>query len=931
MSGILSNAISGLQASQNALRTAGHNISNANTQGYSRQQVNYVTRPEQYIGSAGYVGSGVNTASIERVVNEFVSNQLRLDSSTFNQFNQYNINIGKVDKLFADVSTGLSGALQTFFAAMQNGANDPASTPARQLIVTEVEGLSIRFNNLFQRLTDVEKSVNGEIKTITTQISALAQNIAALNQSIAETRASATGNMPNDLMDKRDEALRQLSELVAIQVVKQDTGDVNVFIGNGQPLVVGTQVSSFGVSNEGQIQLKSNASAFDITAQVSGGKIGGLLSFREEILKPSMNELGRIAISMADQFNKLQQSGIDLDGDYGQRLFGDINSPALAANRVAHGQNKEPYDRIISVTIDDTNKLTTSDYKFEIVPNTKNFVVTRLSDNSVIEQGVLTGAYPATISFDGVSIHLTSGSFQGGDTFTIQPTKNGSRDITAEIKRPEDLAFAAPIRTAGNTSNSGSGIISAGNVISLVDAAGKRLPAFSQSGSLSPPIIIRFTSATTYDVLDNSDPANPKDLVPSMRNQTYVPGTSNNIFTGDIGETRVTGRGDRVGLPAGRLAQTATTPPDAPGPMLPGSLAQTNGYLAEQLNFSFVDPVTGEVSNRRITTAPGASAAQTAALIGSLPGVSANAYTTANITGIKLDPSTFAPPIQISLNGEDLLQYNAGTTDFATDVPDPNVSEAEFNTYLAMRINANPSLQALGFYAQSGSNPVTGAPELRIVASSGVNIDVRLTAPTGGNNYLDVNDASGNPNVRLTGVDTGIGEQTAVTVGGKVDITMAAGISLRTSPTNSPLFGDSNLANFAASSFLGYQVAINGQPKAGDSFTLGFNTNAKNDNRNALAMVALETAKTMQGGALSFGDGYGKLVEEVGTKSSLSKINTEASRSLLDQSQSMREGISGVNLDEEAADLIRFQQLYQANAQVISVARQLFDTLLQSL
>nr|WP_324260048.1 flagellar hook-associated protein FlgK [Cellvibrio fontiphilus] len=936
MSGILSNAISGLQASQNALRTAGHNISNANTQGYSRQEVNYVTRPEQYVGAAGYIGSGVTTASIERVVNEFVSNQVRLDTATFNQFNQYNINIGKVDKLFADVSTGLSGAMQTFFAAMQNGANDPASTPARQLIVTEIEGLAIRFNNLSQRLTDVEKSVNGEVKTITAQIASLAQSIASLNQTIGETRASATGNMPNDLMDKRDEALRQLSELVSIQTVKQDTGDVNVFIGNGQPLVIGTQVSEFGVSNEGQIQLRSNASVFDITTQISGGKIGGLLSFREEILKPSMNELGRIALAMADQFNTLQQSGLDLDGDYGQRLFGDINSPVLAANRVVHGKNAEPYDRILSVTIEDSSKLTTSDYQFEIVPDTQNFIVTRLADNVILEQGVLSGAYPTTISFDGVSLHLTSGSFQGGDSFTIQPTKNGARDITAEIKRPEDLAFASPIRTGSNTSNSGSGVISAGNVVSLLDAAGNRLPAFSQPGSLSPPIIIRFTSATTYDVLDNSDPANPKDLVPAMRNQSYVPGTSNNIFTSDIGETRVTGRGERVGLPEGRTFQNLD-PFSVPvnQPMLPGSLPQNNGYLAEQLNFSYVDPNTGAVTSRRVTTSPGASAAQTAALIGSLPGVSANAYTTANVSGIKIDPAALTPPIsqevQLWVNGEPLIQYNAATNDLAFDVPDPNLNEAEFNDYLARRINENPNLQALGFYAQSGSNPVTGAPELRIVASSGVNIDVRLTAPAGGNNYLDVNDAAGNPNVRLTGVDTGIGEQTAITIGGKVDITMANGISLRTSPTSSPLFGDSSQADFASSSFLGYQVEINGQPKAGDSFTLGFNTNAKNDNRNALAMVALETAKTMQDGALSFGDGYGKLVEEVGTKSSLSKINTEASRSLLDQSQSMREGISGVNLDEEAAELIRFQQLYQANAQVISVARQLFDTLLQSL
>jgi flagellar hook-associated protein 1 FlgK len=183
----------------------------------------------------------------------------------------------------------------------------------------------------------------------------------------------------------------------------------------------------------------------------------------------------------------------------------------------------------------------------------------------------------------------------------------------------------------------------------------------------------------------------------------------------------------------------------------------------------------------------------------------------------------------------------------------------------------------------------------------------------------------------MTGMDTGAGQQSAITIGGRIDITMADGISLQTSPSDSPLLGDSTLSTFAASSFTGFQASISGQPKAGDTFTIGFNTNGKNDNRNALAMVALETQATMQDGTLSFNDGYGKMVEEVGTKSSLSKINTEASRSLLEQSQTLRDGISGVNLDEEAADLIKFQQLYQANAQVISVARDLFDTLLSSL
>jgi flagellar hook-associated protein 1 FlgK len=506
----------------------------------------------------------------------------------------------------------------------------------------------------------------------------------------------------------------------------------------------------------------------------------------------------------------------------------------------------------------------------------------------------------------------------------LQPTRNGANDIASVIQRPEDLAFAAPIRTATNSGNSGSGLISSGQVLSLVDSSGNRLPSFSKAGELSPPVIIRFTSATTYDVLDNSDPANPKHLNPPLRNQTFLPGISNNVFSSDIGETRIAGNGNRVGLPEGRVADVL--PNNA-------SAKQPNGYYAEQLTFTITDPVTGAVSNKTLFTAANASAQQTAAQLGSLPGVSANAYTTATITDVNVAPGDFAWPMQLSVNGEPLLQDDGGipTPSFSATVPDPSVDEAAFNDYLAQRINSNSNLQSLGIRAQSTTNPFTGAPELRLTASSGVDLDIRFTAPNNPANSIDVNDGSGNANVRLTGQNTGTGQQSAVTVGGRIDITMANGISLSTAPSDSPLFGDSSASNFAQSSFLGYQVALSGQPNAGDTFTIGFNTGGKNDNRNALAMVALETASTMHDGKLSFGEGYSKLVEEVGTKSSLAKINMEASKSLLEQSQTMRDGISGVNLDEEAADLIRFQQLYGANAQVISVARELFDTLLNAL
>lgn len=914
MSGILSNAISGLQASQNALRTAGHNISNANTQGYSRQTVNYASRPEQIAGAAGYIGSGVTTVSIERVVSDFVSTQLRSDTSTFNQLSKFSLNLSKIDKLFAETSTGLSGALQSFFAAMQNGANDPSSTPARQLIVTEAHGLSDRFNNLAQRLADIEKSVNGEIRTVTAQVNSLASAIAGLNQSIGEAVASGGGNQPNDLLDKRDEALRQLSELVSVQVIKTSSGDFNVFTGNGQPMVLGNSASAFNVTNDGKIQLKANGTVTDVTAQISGGQIGGLLDFRDDVLGPSLNELGRIALSMADEFNKLQQQGIDLDNDYGQRMFTDINDPALAMNRVKHdADNNQPHDRQLNLTIKNLAQLTTSDYQFDIVPGSTNYIVTRLSDNQVISQGGLSGAYPQTIEFDGLSLNLTSGSFQGGDTFILQPTRNGAQDIKAILQRPEDIAFASPIRTGTATGNAGNGIISSGEVLGVVDASGNPLPAFANSGKLSPPIIIRFTSETTYDVLDNSNPANPIHLNPPLRDQVFHPGSSNAIFSTDPGETRIVGNGSRTGLPADRLPQSGPVPQ-----------AQGNGYLAERLNFTFTDPVTGSVSTQVVLTQSGASAMQTAAQISALPGVTANAYTTATITGINIAPADVAGGFQLTLKGEPLVDFGN-----PPDVPDPNVDEAAFNTYLADQINKNPNLNALGIRAQSSTNPLTGQPELRLFASSGVDLDIRFSANGAGASSIQVNDGNGNPNQTL--VSAGTGQETLVTVGGRIDITLATGIEMSPSLTNSPLFGDSTAATFAQSSYMGYQVAISGQPKAGDVFTIDFNANAKNDNRNALAMAAVETKTTMEKGTLSFAESYGKLVEEVGTTSSLANINAEASRSLLQQSQSMREAMSGVNLDEEAADLIKFQQIYGANAQVISVVRELFDTLLNAL
>ncbi len=847
MSGLLSNAISGLQASQIALRTAGNNISNANTAGYSRQEVEFSARIGQKSGAAGYIGNGVTTDSVTRVVNEFLTTQLRLDTSTFNQLDKYNTNISKIDGLFSDVNTGLSGGLQNFFSALQNGASDPAATPARQLIINQADSLSIRFNNLYGRLAETEKSVNGEISNIVEKINSLASSIANLNQSIGVKSASNSGGQANDLYDQREEALRQLAELTSVQLVKENSGDINIFIGNGEPLVVGPNTSKLTTNTSGAVLFQSNATSFDITDEIIGGKLGGSLLFKSDALEPAFNELGRVAIVLSDAFNKTQAQGLDLNGNYGQPMFSDINDALVASNRVLHGANAAPSNQVLSVVIEDPSKITSSDYEFFVNPGSLNYTITRSSDNTVVSQGsvpaVLPSVPPTEIKFDGLSVNLDSGTFQGGDRFTLQPTRTGANDILSLLSTASSIAFAAPLRTISSSGNTGQATISAGKVLSMLDINQNPLATFATAGQLKPPVLVRFTSDTTYDLLDNTNPSNPVPLNPAMREQHFIPNRENSLFSEDKGEMIVVGAG-------------------------PAS----------------------------------STAAQTAAALNNFPGVTAHALTSATLSNVTV---ATVSTLQIMINGESVL---------GAPYPSPLPTNQEaINDYLESQINANANLKSLGIRAESSSD-VNGAPQLRLVASSGVDLNIQLNDPS--------------TSITVRGVDAPYAQLNttgqSVNVVGVIDVTLADGVAL---PPSVPLTG----ALIPVSSYKGYQVTMGGQPKQGDVFSIVFNDNAKNDNRNGLVMTGLETAKTMQGGTISFGQGYGQLVEQVGTKSNLSSINTSASKSLLEQTQTMRDGVSGVNLDEEAASLIEFQQLYSANARVITVARDLFDSLLQSL
>jgi len=232
---------------------------------------------------------------------------------------------------------------------------------------------------------------------------------------------------------------------------------------------------------------------------LTGGQIGGLLRFRDTNLANALNVLGRIAITFADVVNTQHQRGLDLEGNFGNPLFTDINSLALQSARVIPTSTNTGTAGL-GVTITDTSQLTTSDYQLNITAG--GYSLLRLSDSSVVASGAVV---PATITTaDGFQIDLSSGAYAVGDRFTIQPTRLGARNIGVAIARPEELAFAQPVSTAASLTNRGGGAISAGVTLAVYQADGVTLqPTFATANTLSPPVRVEFnTPPTTFNIVN---------------------------------------------------------------------------------------------------------------------------------------------------------------------------------------------------------------------------------------------------------------------------------------------------------------------------------------------------------------------------------------------------------------------------------------------
>lgn len=636
--------VSGLQVFQRTLSTIGHNISNSQTEGYSRQRVELATRTANASG-AGFIGNGVKSTDIKRLFDQNTIDQVRSRTSAVQNFEVYHEFASQVDNLVADPDAGLSPAIESFFAAVQEVADDPASIPAREVMLTEGEALVDRFLTMQDWFSDLQDAVNDHISTQVSVVNRLSESIADVNEQIILAKGLSFGNDPNDLLDKRDRLIDELSEHINVNVLELNDGTVNVFVGNGLSLVLGTNSMELAARSNPDDPANKEIAYVDpstntlssISDMLSGGDMGGVLDFRKEILTPSINSLGRLAIAISSTFNAQHQSGMDLNNALGGNFF---NQPTLTAE----ASNSNTSGVTASIALNDINNLTTDEY--QLTYDGVNYIIRNPETNQTFTPGVAVAGPPTTLNtFNGMDITL-DGAPNVGDVFYLRPNRYAARQLSMAIKDPNEIAAANPLRSGVDvTNNLGNAKITQPTVVDNTDV------------NLQQPVTITFSNS--------GGAASPADA-----DQFDVVGV---------------GTGNPVGV----------------------------------------------------------------------------AYTSGNT-----------------------ITYN------------------------------------------------------------------------------------------------------------------------------------------------GWEIQLKGTPKVGDTFTIDPNNSGFSDNRNALALADLQVTGTMIGGNATYHDAYSELVVAVGNKTSQAEISMEAQNALLSQAKEQREAISGVNLDEEAANMIRFQQAYAAAAQVITMANSLFETLI---
>ena len=440
-----------LMANQLALQTAGNNVANVNTPGHSRQTVLLQSVEGAFSGS-GYYGNGVDAATVVRAHDEFLTRQAALTQSVASSDTRRLEKLKQLEDLFPGGPTGLGAAVADMLNAFSDVANAPTDLPARAVVLSRADEMAARFRTTAGYLVDLRQGLQNELRVSASNINDLAARIAQANAEIVSTNGS--GHSPNQLLDQRDQLIRELNALVQTSSVMADDGTVGLFIGGSQPLVLGkvaAQVAitgdEFGDPSKAKLQITRNGqSAMVEEANLGGGAIAGLLRFHNTDLVDAGNLLGRMAMALGTKINEQQSLGLDQTGAAGQALFAlGLVPPGLPSAANTGGASMA--FSIQTTPTSGATALAASDYEVAFSSATTGSVRRVLDGETVAFTGV-------PVLVDGLILGVT-GAPAAGDRFLITPLRNAALAIDTMFASPRNLAVASPVAASAGTSNQG--------------------------------------------------------------------------------------------------------------------------------------------------------------------------------------------------------------------------------------------------------------------------------------------------------------------------------------------------------------------------------------------------------------------------------------------------------------------------------------------
>ncbi|WP_040501376.1 flagellar hook-associated protein FlgK, partial [Ideonella sp. B508-1] len=468
MSSLMSIGMRGMTAATASLDVTGHNIANANVKGYSRQQANLETAAGQFTGS-GFFGKGVNVTNVTRAHDDFLTMQATAAAALQAKDDSHSSQLQQLEKLFPAGEQGIGFALGDFLNAAVDLSNNPADSSARQVLLARASDVAARFRTASDRIGILQQGVTADLQAQAATLNGYAAQVAKINQQIAANHG--VDQLPNDLMDQRDQLIKQMSGIMGVSTLQASDGTVSVFVGSGQSLVLGNEASQIIVnpdpadSSRSALSINTAGESMALNAdQLGGGSMAGLMTFQNDDLVDARNQIGQMAMAFASKVNGVQSLGLDLRDppQVGSALF-NIGAPVAQANSNNARDAAGAYLAKVNLTVSDASQLQASDY--DLRPDGSGvagrYKLTRLSDGLV--RTVNDGA-----TVDGFKISVGTPDLQPGDSFRLQPVGAAAAGMTRALDDASGIAAALPVTATMGTANTGTASV---NLLKVTDPA----------------------------------------------------------------------------------------------------------------------------------------------------------------------------------------------------------------------------------------------------------------------------------------------------------------------------------------------------------------------------------------------------------------------------------------------------------------------------